>query len=76
VGGGEGVGVAVVVSVVEWDVACPPLRRLSGFRSGGVKEARFRPYGRALTGAGGGKVLLPPPHYLSILIVKKRACQG
>jgi hypothetical protein len=30
----------------------PPLRRRSGFRSGGAKEARFRPHGRAPTGAG------------------------
>ena len=28
--------------------APPPLRRRSGFRSGGVKEARFPPSGRAV----------------------------
>jgi hypothetical protein len=32
----------------------PPLRRRSGFRSGGAKEARFRPYGRAPTRRGPG----------------------
>jgi hypothetical protein len=47
--GGRHLVARVGVSPSDGEVgSAPPLRRRSGFRSGGVKEARFPPSGRAV----------------------------